>query len=82
MYFPRNFEEMGHFLTSIDRAPNSLKLDYVNQALKAMIEYKDNVNTSVIRLLQDYRLSLIEMDKSGVQHSENFSELLDRKSVV
>lgn len=78
MYFPRNFEEMGHFLTDIDRAPNSVKLDYVNQALKAMIEYKDDVDTSVIRLLQDYRLSLIEMEKSGVQHSENFSGLLHR----
>ena len=78
MYFPRNFKEMGHFLTDIERAPISLKLDYVNQALRAMIEYKDDVDTSVIRLLQDYRLSLIEMEKSGVQHSENFSELLRR----
>ncbi len=75
MYFPRNFEEMGHFLTGIDRAPNSVKLDYVNQALKAMIEYKDDVDTSVIRMLQDYRISLIEIEKSQKENPELGHEL-------
>lgn len=75
MYFPPNFEKMGHFLTGIDRAPNSVKLDYVNQALKAMIEYKDDVDTSVIRMLQDYRISLIEVEKSQKENPELGHEL-------
>ena len=40
-----------------------------------MIEYKDVVDISVIKMIQDYRISLIEMEKSQKDYPEHIDEL-------
>lgn len=63
MYFPRNIDEVGDFLQYLRGCDPIRKMRIIDDALEAMMRYREDGNFAAIRLLQDYRMSLLEQER-------------------
>jgi hypothetical protein len=74
MYFPRNIDEVGDFLQYLRGCDTGRKLRIIDDALDTMMRYQEDVDFAAVRLLQEYKMSLLEQERGA---SDNFTRLVE-----